>query len=60
MKNWKYDMWYYTKKEAEQVALRLRKEGKLTKIVRRSNLNKPEGGKYIYGVWYRTKLGSKQ
>lgn len=50
---WKFKMWYYTKKEAERVASALRKRGKETKIKRDTNLNKPEGGKYIYDVWYR-------
>lgn len=52
-RKWKSRMWYYTKKEAEQVASGLRREGKKTKITRSKNLNQPEGGKHIYNVWYK-------
>jgi len=53
MNKFRLKMWYYTKKEAEKVAAGLRKRGKTTKITRSKNLNKPEGGKYIYNVWYK-------
>ena len=53
MNKWRFKMWYYTKREAEKVAVSLRKRGKTTKITRSKNLNQPEGGKYIYNVWYR-------
>ena len=50
---WKLKMWYYTKGEAEEVAAKLRRQGKQTKISRDKNLNRPHGGKHIYDVWYR-------
>lgn len=53
LKKWKYKMWYYTKREAEQVAARLRAKGGETKIRKAVNLNRPRGGKYVYDVWYR-------
>jgi len=53
MAKWKYKMWYYTKKEAEKVASGLKKRGYNIKITRSKNLNTPEGGKYIYNVWYK-------
>lgn len=52
-KNWKFKMWYYTKAEAEKVVTGYKKKGYKTRITRSKNLNQPEGGKYIYNVWYR-------
>lgn len=53
MAKWKFRMWYYTKKEAGEIAGGLKRKGYKTKITKSKNLNAPEGGKYIYNVWYK-------
>lgn len=50
---WKYQMWYYTKREALQHAKSAERQGYKTKITRAKNLNRPEGGKWRYNVWYK-------
>ena len=54
MAKWKFQMWYYTKKDAQQAASNAKKQGyKQVRITRAKNLNLLGGGKYRYNVWYR-------